>query len=64
LINPFSYLALILGALLLSAVLFLEPLHKIFEISILTNQQYMSIVLLSIIPLIVVQIVKRIKYRK
>lgn len=63
-INPFSYLALILGALLLSAVLFLEPLHKIFEISILTNQQYMSIVLLSIIPLIVVQIVKRIKYRK
>ena len=63
-INPFSYLALILVALLLSAVLFLEPLHKIFEISILTNQQYMSIVLLSIIPLIVVQIVKRIKYRK
>ena len=63
-INPFSYLALILGALLLSAVLFLEPLHKIFEVSILTNQQYMSIVLLSIIPLIVVQIVKRIKYSK
>ena len=63
-INPFSYLAIILGTLLLSAVLFLKPLHKIFEISILTNQQYMSIALLSIIPLIVVQIVKRIKYRK
>lgn len=63
-INPFSYLALILGALLLSAVLFLKPLHKIFEISILTNQQYMCIALLSIIPLIVVQTVKRIKYSK
>ncbi|MGB4659403.1 MAG: cation-translocating P-type ATPase [Mobilitalea sp.] len=63
-INPFSYLAIILGTLLLSAVLFLEPLHKIFEISILTNQQYMSIGLLSIIPLIVVQTVKRIKYSK
>ncbi len=63
-INPFSYLAIILGTLLLSAVLFLKPLHKIFEISILTNQQYMSIALLSIIPLIVVQTVKRIKYSK
>jgi Ca2+-transporting ATPase len=62
--NPFSYLALIIGALLLSAVLFLKPLHKIFEISILTNQQYLSILLLSIIPLIIVQITKRIKYRK
>jgi len=60
-INPYSYLALISGSLLLSAVLFLEPLHKTFEISILDNQQYMSIVFLSIVPLIVVQIVKRIK---
>ena len=60
-INPYSYLALISGSLLLSAVLFLEPLHKIFEISILDNQQYMSIIFLSIVPLIVVQIVKRIK---
>ena len=60
-INPYSYLALISGSLLLSAVLFLKPLHKIFEISILDNQQYMNIILLSIVPLIVVQIVKRIK---
>lgn len=60
-LNPYSYLALLLGALLLSAVLFLEPLQKIFEISILNNQQYMSIVLLSVVPLFVVQIVKRIK---
>lgn len=63
-INPFSYLALILGGLLLSAVLFLKPLHTIFEISILTGQQYLSILILSIIPLIIIQIVKRIKYSK
>lgn len=60
-INPYSHLALVLGALLLSAVLFLEPLHKIFEIANLNNQQYASIVLLSIVPLIVVQLVKRVK---
>lgn len=60
-INPYIYLAFIFGALLLSAVIFLEPLHKIFEISILTDQQYISIVLLSALPLIVVQIVKHIR---
>lgn len=59
-VNKYSYFALILGTLLLSAVLFLEPLHKIFEVSILTSRQYMSISLLSIVPLIVVQIVRRI----
>lgn len=59
--NPYSYMALAGGALLLSLVLFFEPLHKTFEISILSSQQYMSIVFLSIIPLIVVQIIKRIK---
>ncbi|WP_010244454.1 cation-translocating P-type ATPase [Acetivibrio cellulolyticus] len=67
-VNQYSYLALISGTLLLSAVLFLQPLHKTFEISILTNQQYMSIALLSIVPLIVVQVIKRIsrvfKYKK
>lgn len=60
-INPYSYLALVLGGLLLSAVLFLEPLHQIFEISILNQNQYVNIILLSIIPLVVVQVVKRIK---
>lgn len=58
-VNPYSYLALGCGALLLSAVLFLKPLHRTFEISILNGQQYISIVLLSIIPLIIVQIAKR-----
>lgn len=62
-INPYSYMALIVGGLLLSAVLFLKPLHKTFEISILSNQQYISILLLSIVPLIVVQLVKQIKAR-
>ena len=60
--NPYSYLALILGGGLLSTALFLKPLHSIFEISILTSQQYTNIVLLSLVPLVVVQIVKRIKW--
>jgi Ca2+-transporting ATPase len=62
-INPYSYLALITGSLLLSAVLFLEPLHKMFEITILDSQQYLNIVFLSMVPLIVVQLVKRIKHK-
>jgi len=60
-VNPFSFMALGVGALLLSAVLFLEPLHNTFEISILQNQQYLTIVMLSIVPLIIVQSVKRIR---
>ncbi len=60
-INPYSYLALIVGALLLAAVLFLEPLHRIFEVTHLTHSQYVSIVLLSIVPLIIVQVFKRLK---
>jgi len=59
--NPFSFLALIGGTLLLAAVLFINPLHGIFEISILTQQQYLIIVYLSIIPLIVVQLTKHLK---
>ena len=60
-VNKFSYLALILGALLLSAVLFLKPLHKTFEVSVLTSQQYMSIALLSLVPLVVVQVIRHIR---
>ena len=60
-VNPYGYLALVVGALFLSAVLFLEPLHKTFEISVLSNQQYFMIVFLSIIPLILVQLIKRIR---
>lgn len=60
-VNKFSYFALILGALLLSAVLFLQPLHKTFEISVLTSQQYLSIALLSLVPLVVVQVIRHIR---
>jgi len=62
--NQFSYLALIIGTLLLSAVLFFKPLHKIFEISILTSQQYLSILLLSLLAFSIIQIAKRVKYRR
>lgn len=60
-VNKYSFFALVIGTLLLSSVLFFEPLHKIFEISKLTSGQYSSIALLSIVPLIVVQIVKHIR---
>lgn len=60
-VNKFSYLALILGALLLSAVLFLKPLHKTFEVTVLTSQQYLSIALLSLVPLVVVQVIRHIR---
>lgn len=60
-VNKFSYFALILGALLLSAVLFLQPLHKTFEVSVLTSQQYLSIALLSLVPLVVVQVIRHIR---
>ncbi len=60
-VNKFSYLALILGALLLSAVLFIKPLHKTFEVSVLTSQQYLSIALLSLVPLVVVQVIRHIR---
>lgn len=58
--NPYSFLALLAGSVLLFGVLVLEPFHKLFEITDLTFEQYMTIVLLSIVPLIIVQLGKRI----
>ncbi len=62
--NPYSYLALITGAILLFSVLLLEPLHKLFEITKLVPEQYLAIVGLSIVPLIIVQTAKRIIFIK
>ena len=58
--NPFSFYALILGIILLACVLFIKPLYSLFEITPLTTLQIGYIGALSIIPLIVVQIGKRI----
>lgn len=59
--NQFSYFALIGGIVLLGIVLFVEPLYKTFEVNRLANEQYISILILSLIPLLLIQIVKRIK---
>jgi len=59
--NPFSYLALILGVVLLGAVLLLKPLQSIFEISPLATPQLFSIGILSIVPLVVVQLGKHVQ---
>lgn len=58
--NPSIFLAQLLGVLLLSAVLFIEPLHVTFEVTPLTQEQYTLIAGLSLIPLVLIQIYKRI----
>lgn len=58
--NPSIFLAQLLGMLLLSAVLFIEPLHVTFEVTPLTQDQYTLIAGLSLIPLVLIQIYKRI----
>ncbi|MHC1722371.1 MAG: cation-translocating P-type ATPase [Aminipila sp.] len=58
--NKASFMAFFTGTLLLSAVLLLEPLHKLFEVTELTGNQLGSIGILALIPLAVVQVSKRI----
>ncbi|MPN38322.1 Calcium-transporting ATPase 1 [bioreactor metagenome] len=57
--NKASFMAFFAGILLLSAVLLLEPLHKLFEVAELTGNQLGCIGILALIPLLVVQISKR-----
>ncbi|PKM53409.1 MAG: ATPase [Firmicutes bacterium HGW-Firmicutes-5] len=59
--NPFTYLALILGIVLLGSVLLLKPLQGIFEISPLATSQLASIGILSLVPLVVVQLGKHVQ---
>ena len=58
--NIFSYLALGIGALLLFSVLIFTPFHKLFEVTPLDSSQIAMIISLSFIPLVVIQIGKRI----
>nr|WP_315019807.1 cation-translocating P-type ATPase [uncultured Aminipila sp.] len=58
--NKFSFMAFFAGMLLLSAVLVLEPLHKLFEVADLTGNQMGIIGILALVPLVVVQVSKRI----
>mgnify|MGYP001809852856 CR=1 FL=1 len=56
--NPYSYLALLGGAVLLFGVLLLTPLHGVLEVSPLTGAQFGTIIGLSLIPLVLVQLEK------
>ena len=58
--NKYSFIAFFTGALLLIAVLLVEPLQKLFEVTPLTGNQLGSIGVLALVPLVVVQVVKRI----
>ncbi|WP_108032044.1 cation-translocating P-type ATPase [Trichococcus patagoniensis] len=62
--NRYIWAAFMIGASLLVAVLTWSPLNKLFEIATLTNEQYLMVLGLSIIPLICIQTVRRIRKRR
>ncbi len=59
--NRYSWIAFLTGFLLLAAVLAWKPAQGIFEVAILTGRQYLQILGLSVIPLVCIQLVRRIK---
>lgn len=62
--NKYSWGAFIIGVSLLLSVLTWNPLKKLFEIADLTNEQYLIVLGLSIIPLICIQTARRIRKRR
>lgn len=62
--NRYSWIAFITGFILLNAVLFLEPLKNIFEAADLTRHQYLLVLWFSVIPLVCIQLVRRIRTRR
>jgi Ca2+-transporting ATPase len=61
--NKFIWLSILLGYLILKFVLTFDPIMHIFEIAPLTTEQYIIVYLLSLMPLIIVQIYKTIFVR-
>ena len=59
--NRFSWIAFLGGFLMLAAVLTWAPLKELFEIADLTKAQYLNILGLSILPLLCIQITRRIR---
>lgn len=59
--NRFSWIAFLGGFLMLAAVLTWAPLKELFEIADLTMAQYLNILGLSILPLLCIQITRRIR---
>jgi len=61
--NKFSLIAFALGFILLNAVLLCPPLYNMFGITKLETANFIQIYVLSLIPTVLVQIYKAIKYR-
>jgi Ca2+-transporting ATPase len=61
--NGFVWGAVILGIILLALVIFVPGLMGIFEVTPLTSAQYWSILGLSLMPLVVIQLYKLIFVR-
>lgn len=53
--NRFVWLAFLIGAVLLNAVLFITPLHSIFSVAELSLNNYLEIYTLSILPVLLIQ---------
>jgi len=61
--NKFSLIAFALGFILLNAVLLCPPLYNMFGITKLETANFIQIYGLSLIPTVLIQIYKAIKYR-
>ncbi|ETA80563.1 cation-translocating P-type ATPase [Youngiibacter fragilis] len=59
--NRYIWIAFITGFLLLTIVLTWDPFKGIFEVAKLTGQQYLVVLIFSFIPLVCIQLVKRIR---
>ncbi len=56
--NKASWLATLLGVVLWAMIMTIKPLMSIFEIASLSKEQFISIGMLSLVPLVVIQIIK------
>ena len=56
--NKASWLATLLGVVLWAMIVTIKPLMSIFEIASLSKEQFISIGILSLVPLVVIQLIK------
>ncbi|WP_410495553.1 cation-translocating P-type ATPase [Cellulosilyticum sp. ST5] len=56
--NKASWLATLLGVVLWAMIMTIKPLMSIFEIASLSKEQFISIGVLSLVPLVVIQLIK------
>lgn len=56
--NKASWLATLLGVVLWTMIMTIKPLMSIFEIASLSKEQFISIGMLSLVPLVVIQLIK------